>query len=86
MPTYRLVGTKFWGKYIQKDELKAKFGQNSSVVGTKFKSWHQVEKRSPAPVYKIGIFSDETPDTFKVLDCFSFLLNPSRLRYIARKI
>ena len=46
---YQLVSTKFWGKYIQKDELKAKFGQNSSIVGTKFMSWHQVEKRSPVP-------------------------------------
>ena len=36
IPTYRLVGTKFWGKYIQKDELNDKFGQNSSIVGTKF--------------------------------------------------
>ena len=34
----RLVSTKFWGKYIQKDELKAKFGQNSSIVGTKLKN------------------------------------------------
>ena len=48
IPTYLLVGTKFWGKW--KDKLKAKFCQNSSVVGTKFASWHQVEKRSPAPV------------------------------------
>lgn len=31
------------------DELKAKLGKNSSFVGTKFLSWHQVEKRSPAP-------------------------------------
>ena len=38
IPTYRLVGTKFWGKYIQKYELKAKFGQNSNIVGTKFTS------------------------------------------------
>ena len=35
---YWLIGTKFWGKYIQKDELKAKFGQNSNIVGTKFMS------------------------------------------------
>ena len=35
IPTYWLIGTKFWGKYIQKDELKAKFGQNSNIVGTK---------------------------------------------------
>ena len=34
IPTYRLVGTKFWDK----DELKAKLGQNSSIVGTKFTS------------------------------------------------
>ena len=49
IPTYRLVGTKFWGKVLQKDNLKAKLGQKPSIVGTKFKSWHQVEKRSPAP-------------------------------------
>ena len=49
IPTYRLVGTKFWGKFMLEDELKAKLGKNSSFVGTKFLSWHQVEKRSPAP-------------------------------------
>ena len=50
IPTYRLVGTKFWDKYIQKYELKAKFGPKSCTVGTKFMSWHQVKKCSPAPV------------------------------------
>ena len=38
IPTYRLVGTKFWGKYIQKDKFKAKFNQNSNIVGTNFTS------------------------------------------------
>ena len=32
-------------------------------------------------IYKKGVFHDGTPDTFKVPDCFGFLLNPSRLWY-----
>ena len=38
IPTYRLVGTKFWGKVIQEDDFKVKFDQNSDIVGTKFTS------------------------------------------------